>query len=536
MPQDEPTAEPSPAQQALAETFALDGRVARDAADAGVVVADGRGVRVTVDRGHLVVADGLGRHRRERRFPRAERSVRRLVVLGRSGFVTLEAVRWCEAVGVALVVLDDGEALLASASTGVDDARLRRAQATAWGSDVGLAVAIELLGRKITAQADTCYLLPVPRPEVASTLLALADTLSGATTVDGARQLEAVAAATYFEAWAGVELRFAVTDVKILPHHWQRFDGRRSPLTLGSGNRKAATPINAILNYLYTLAGAEARLAALALGLDPGLGVIHADKKARASLALDLVEPVRPHVENYVLRLVAERTFRRLDFAELPDGTVRVNPPLSHELAATLPAWAAAVAPVAERVAHTFAAAASGKVVRSTPLTRSHHRHRQGQPEAPPRLPGIVATCKRCGRVLPTGRGTYCSTCWPKVRLDLQRSASKAAAERRRRTADGPDPTHTPESEGRRLVSLQAAMARRVAEHGGGWTPESFDAVILPALAAVELAAIMAATGVGKSAASRWRSGQLRPAPRKWAVLASIAGAELPIRKDERHA
>lgn len=511
-------------QAALRATFG------RDAIDPSIAVADGRGVKVTVDRGHLLVADGLGRHRRERRFPRADRKLRRLVVVGRSGFVNLEAIRWCEAVGVALVVLDDGAVVLTSAGPGVDDARLRRAQATAWGTPVGLAVALDLLGRKLVASADTCYLLPTPRPDVASTLLALADTMSGVGTIDEARQLEAVGAALYFEAWAGLAIRFAAGDDERFPAHWHSFAGRRSPLTAGSGNRKAADPINALANYLYALAEVECRLAALAVGLDPGLGVLHADHKARDSMALDLIEPVRPHVEGYLLRLLVERTFRRLDFAELPDGTVRVNPPLSHELAETMPAWAQVVAPVAERAAHTFAAAAAGKVVRSTPLTRSHHRHRQGKGAPARKLPGIAPTCRRCGRELALSRATYCPTCWSVVRREQQRVASAAAAEasRARAAAGVRSPAHDDEAEARRLASLRAALRRRAVEQGAGWTPETFDAVVLPALAGVDIAKIMTATGVSRSAASRWRSGQLRPAPAKWAALASIAGVAPP--------
>lgn len=531
MPHDDGSAEPSAAQQALIETFALDGRLVRFAASAGVVVADGRGVKVSVDRGQLVVADGLGRHRRERRFPRADRSIRRLVVLGRSGFLSLEAVRWCEAVGIALMVVDDGVAVLASTRSGCDDARLRRAQAMAWGSPVGLAVALDLLGCKITAQADTCYLLPVPRPDVASTLLMLADTLSGATAVDDARQLEAAAAAAYFEAWSDVEVMFAPTDHQGLPDHWRRFAGRGSPL--GSGNRKAAAPINALLNYLYTLAGIEAQVGALALGLDPGLGVIHADTRRRASLALDLVEPLRPHVEGYVLRLVAQRTFRRLDFAELRDGTVRVNPPLTHELAATLPAWAAAVAPVAERTAHCFAVAASGKVGRPAPLTQSNHRHRVGKPEPAPRLPGIVATCKRCGGVLRSGQRAYCPACWPKVRAaNFPKAQAKALSERRRRAAAGePDPSTTPEANQRRRESLAITNAARTVAQAGGWTPQSYDELILPRLAGFELASICEATGLSRSMACRIRSGGVRAGPKHWATLASMSGVELPIQQ-----
>ena len=44
----------------------------------------------------------------------------------------------------------------------------------------------------------------------------------------------------------------------------------------------------------------EARLAAAALGLDPGLGVLHVDSGSRDSLALDLLEPVRPQVDSYL--------------------------------------------------------------------------------------------------------------------------------------------------------------------------------------------------------------------------------------------
>jgi hypothetical protein len=43
-------------------------------------------------------------------------------------------------------------------------------------------------------------------------------------------------------------------------------------------------PANALLNYLYAILEAEARIAILSMGLDPGMGVLHADLKARDSL------------------------------------------------------------------------------------------------------------------------------------------------------------------------------------------------------------------------------------------------------------
>jgi CRISPR associated protein Cas1 len=112
------------------------------------------------------------------------------------------------------------------------------------------------------------------------------------------------------------------------PHHSQAAPGSRS------------TPGCAILNFLYALAENETTLALRAVGLDPGIGIVHRDQPARDSLALDLLEAVRPAVDDYLLTLLRERTFAARDFYETRRGTVRILPPLTHQLAQTLPAWA----------------------------------------------------------------------------------------------------------------------------------------------------------------------------------------------------
>ena len=83
-------------------------------------------------------------------------------------------------------------------------------------------------------------------------------------------------------------------------------------LASANGNRKAERPVNGILNHLYSLAEAEAVLACQAVGLDPGLGLIHNDARGRQSLALDLIEPVRPLVDSFALDLL-EQLRRRAD-------------------------------------------------------------------------------------------------------------------------------------------------------------------------------------------------------------------------------
>ena len=55
----------------------------------GVVTLFGYGVSVYVDRGHLVLKDGIGSDRHEARFSRVGHGLRRLVIIGSDGFVSL---------------------------------------------------------------------------------------------------------------------------------------------------------------------------------------------------------------------------------------------------------------------------------------------------------------------------------------------------------------------------------------------------------------------------------------------------------------
>jgi CRISPR associated protein Cas1 len=162
-----------------------------------------------------------------------------------------------------------------------------------------------------------------------------------------------------------------------VPRHWHHYTVRRSPLTRsGHSPRNAADPINALLNYGYALAEAEARIAALTVGLDPGLGILHTDQKHRDSLALDLLEALRPVVERHVLTLTTNRTFRATDFEETRDGRCRLRQPLTHDVAEQLlPELSRTVAAPAEAVAHMLATNSPGKdPPEHTTQPREHHQ------------------------------------------------------------------------------------------------------------------------------------------------------------------
>ena len=121
--------------------------------DHGVVTLFGYNSSASVDRGHLVLNDGIGMNRRQGRFARVRHGLKRLVVIGSTGMVTFEALRWLSDQDAAFVMLDrDGSVLAVSGPVGPSDARLRRAQSLAHHSGVAVQIAGQLISQKLEGQ------------------------------------------------------------------------------------------------------------------------------------------------------------------------------------------------------------------------------------------------------------------------------------------------------------------------------------------------------------------------------------------------
>ncbi|MEP6527786.1 MAG: CRISPR-associated endonuclease Cas1 [Nocardioidaceae bacterium] len=190
----------------------------RDPSDPRVAIAAGYGLTIRVNRGHLLIEDGIGQHRRQRRYSRAERRLKRLVILGDTGYLSLEAIRWCADVGIAIMQLDrDNRLLTIAGKPGRDDARLRRAQAAALSGTVGVDIAKTLLGAKLDGQAQVAE-HDLRAGEVAHRIREFATELAAAGDLMRCREIEALASNAYFGAWsAQVACRFAERDSDRLP-------------------------------------------------------------------------------------------------------------------------------------------------------------------------------------------------------------------------------------------------------------------------------------------------------------------------------
>src|SRR6202042_1543530 len=96
------------------------------------VVLYGYGTSVRVERGHLVIEDGVGFDRYKGRFARVGHGLKRLVVVGSDGVVSLSALRWLADQNASFVMLErDGKVLATTGPVRGSDIRLRRAQALA---------------------------------------------------------------------------------------------------------------------------------------------------------------------------------------------------------------------------------------------------------------------------------------------------------------------------------------------------------------------------------------------------------------------
>lgn len=134
-------------------------------------------------------------------------------------------------------------------------------------------------------------------------------TLAQAPTLDSVRGCEGDAARVYFAAFNAMirQQRDAFA-----------FTGRT--------RRPPLDPLNALLSFLYAVLTHDMVGALEAVGLDPAVGFLHADRPGRWSLALDLLEEFRPLLaDRLALALVNLRQIRADGFQTQPGGAVLMD-------------------------------------------------------------------------------------------------------------------------------------------------------------------------------------------------------------------
>ena len=118
---------------------------------------------------------------------------------------------------------------------------------------------------------------------------------------------------------AGATLYFSVFDQLIL--------GEKPLFSFQSRNRRPPLdPVNAMLSFAYSLLTHDCASALESVGLDAYVGFLHRDRPGRTSLALDLMEELRPCMaDRFVLTLINNRVVGKSEFEFRENGTVFLN-------------------------------------------------------------------------------------------------------------------------------------------------------------------------------------------------------------------
>lgn len=91
----------------------------------------------------------------------------------------------------------------------------------------------------------------------------------------------------------------------------------------GRSRRPPKDEVNALLSFAYALLAGEVVAALEGVGLDAYVGFLHRNRPGRVSLALDVMEELRPIIaERFVLKLINRRQLKATDFIRKESGAV----------------------------------------------------------------------------------------------------------------------------------------------------------------------------------------------------------------------
>lgn len=250
------------------------------------------------------------------RYPMA--SLESVIVTGRAS-LTMEVLARCYSRGVRVASLQRGGRLRFWVGGPVSgNVHLRIAQLrVADDPEHALRLAASFVAGKLQNQIrmirrwswDAVGPLRAQLEEQASAVATRLAALGQATTGDQVRGIEGDAARRYFKA--------------VSAHLGSRTGVVGFP---GRTRRPPRDPANALMGFVYGLLLSQVVGALDAVGLDPQIGYLHGPRSGRPSLALDVLEELRPSVaDRFSMAVLARRQVVEDDFVAAPGGAVYLS-------------------------------------------------------------------------------------------------------------------------------------------------------------------------------------------------------------------
>jgi CRISPR/Cas system-associated endonuclease Cas1 len=297
------------------------------------VVVLGPNAALRVRQGALTIEHGEGSERVKLKIDIDDATPCAILFDGLGEFLTGDAIRFCTERGIILVMPDGPGRMITIAHSALEAREgetlrdvgpaIIRAQCAA----DPVAVAREIVRAKIGADMKGIGARVIERDF--KTIAGCEAKLMGARSVAEIIVIEAKAASVYWRSHR--DLGLIERKGGNLPTSWRRFAQRnKGPEFLG--NKHAAQPISAMINYCVVVEAGRLARALTGEGMALQIGFLHADKHGRNSLVWDCAEVLRAKINARVFDFVRSREFARTDFPASGIKTHRIARPVIAEL------------------------------------------------------------------------------------------------------------------------------------------------------------------------------------------------------------
>jgi CRISPR-associated protein Cas1 len=319
-------------------------RTKRAKAQPALILA-GHGVSLRVENGALTILNGFTHYPQKREIIRYFRGdvalPERIILLDGSGSISFDVLSWLAEQKISFIRIDwKGDIVCVAGASGfsANPFRVRWQLETRENPAQRNEFCRSIITQKIEASISTLE-KSIPRSDkweraMKSAYAALSRLEENPPeNISELRALEANCAAAYFRSWVGMPIKWRGISRRPIPGNWHSIGVRSSPYHL-AGNRNAAHPVNAILNYAYAALESEIRIKAISDGFDPTIGIMHEGSDGSSKFIFDLMEPERPKVDRVVLDFVRAHVFDPADFVIRSDGACRLNPEMARMVVA----------------------------------------------------------------------------------------------------------------------------------------------------------------------------------------------------------
>jgi CRISPR-associated protein Cas1 len=281
-----------------------------------MLLLNGHGIDMRVSNAKLHIKDGrysANEEPEKYEFSPKRMDIDNIVVYGKSGNLSIEAIRWLIKHNVQVTILDwNGKLLTTMLPPESTNVKTKFAQYQAYDDhEIRLKIANKFIEAKISKSEAVLDYLKQRYPEIEYDFT---EDKSKLAYVKSIRELMGIE--------GGIAWKYWVEYSKAVPAEYdfkERIDKYRR--AMGAGDKT-----NVMLNYGYALLEAECLRAINTVGLDAHVGFLHEMNPSKNSLAYDLQEPFRFLVDLVVLSLIESKKLEDKDFIRTESYSFRLKP------------------------------------------------------------------------------------------------------------------------------------------------------------------------------------------------------------------